>query len=406
MNKKQKILLKLLNCSIRKEKLLLLNCKKINWNYIIAESKEHDIYPLLYPIIKDIPHPQVITAALKEKWKLDAFSTAIYFNRQIKQMGKVFKAFNVEAIPVIALKGLILRNFFPVPDLRTMGDADILIHKEDIERVVTLLTGMDYIQTKDSTPAHITFVHGYYSPVEVHWTLADTRYIDNISQFEREIWKRAVTKTIDGSTVLCLHPEDFLMHLCIHMAVHMRSGGFGLRQLCDFVLFLENEGTVILWEIFNIKIKQSGIEKFIIAIFNVCNEIFNLQLPKGLINLSIDKKYIQMLINDIFESGVFGMKTLDRVFGNTLLNADIIFKNENYPKMNSVINIICPPVNTLSDTYSYAKKHKLLAPLAWLHRFFAGTVNDEYNVFNKLNFLFFSTFTFKKRSKLIKSLEL
>ena len=260
MNKSQKILIKLLNCAIRKDKPLDITYKKINWNYIISESKEHSIYPLLYPVIKTISHPDAISSDLKEKWKQDTFNTAIYFAKQIIQISKLFKEFNKANIHVIALKGLILRKLYPRPDLRTMGDADILIHEEDIEKVKTLLIGMDYIQTKDATPAHIAFIHKYYSPIEVHWKLADTRYLNGVSHFENEIWKYAVTNEIGTTKVLSLCPEDFLMHLCIHMAVHMRSGGFGLRQLSDFVLLVENQGSSIDWESFSIRANDYGIK--------------------------------------------------------------------------------------------------------------------------------------------------
>jgi hypothetical protein len=265
---------------------------------------------------------------------------------------------------------------------------------------------MEYIETEDATPAHIAFVHKKYCPIEVHWTLADNRYLGNVSDFEKEVWHRPVEKKILNTSVLCLCPEDFLIHLCIHMAVHMRSGGFGLRQLFDLVLLVEKDGLQIDWSSFSIKIKQNGIEKFTSAIFSVCHTLFNLQIPMELINVSVDKRYVKMLIKDIFDSGVFGMKSLDRVFGNNLLNAEVVFKNKSSSKMSSVISLICPPVNTLSDDYSYAKKHKILAPAAWIHHFFSGIFRKEYTILDKLNFLLFSTITFKKRDALLKNLEL
>jgi hypothetical protein len=62
---------------------------------------------------------------------------------------------------------------------------------------------------------------------------------------ESKVWTHSVTKTIGDAYVLCLGTEDFLMHLCLHMAVHMRCGGFGLHQLCDLLLLAEQEGPSI-----------------------------------------------------------------------------------------------------------------------------------------------------------------
>lgn len=406
MNKNREFLLMLLNYSIGKKKTISQKYKNINWKYIIEEAKAHEIYPLLFPAIKEISSVYPIENELKESWKRTTISTAIYFANQISQLNKVFKRLNEANIPVIALKGLILRDLYPAPDLRTMGDADILVHKEDLPKVQAKLIEMGYIKTEDSTPAHIAFAHRKYSPIEVHWKLSDTRYIDDVSSFEECVWDRAILKEIGDAHVLYLCPEDCLIHLCIHMAVHMCSGGFGLRQLCDLVLLIEKEESRINWPHFIFQVQQYNIQTFTTEIFSVCNLILDLKIAPEFIKIPTNKKYSKMLINDIFESGVFGMKSLDRVFGNNLLNADIVFKDAHSSKMNSVLHLICPPINTLSDTYSYAKRHRVLTPIAWIHHFLAGAFNKEYKLLEKINFLVFSTSTFRKRNKLLKDLEL
>lgn len=406
MNKNREFLLMLLNCSIRKKKPWAVENKNINWTYIIAEAKAHEIYPLLYPVIKELDSSHALDKELKESWKRTTITTAIYFANQIPQWTRVFKKLGENRIPVIALKGLILRYLYPTPDLRTMGDADILVHEEDLHKVETILAEMGYIKTEDSTPAHIAFIHKKYSPIEVHWKLADTRYIKDIASFEKDVWNNTKAKNIGYAQVLSLCPEDFLIHLCLHMAVHMRSGGFGLRQLCDLVLLIESEVSTINWQYFTLKVKQYNIEKFTTAILGVCSLIFDLKAVPEFDAVPIDRRHIKMLLNDIFDSGVFGMKSLDRVFGNNLLNAEVVYNGEISNKMGSVINLIFPPVATLSDTYSYAKKYKILTPIAWIHHFFAGLFNKQYKLLEKLNFLIFSTSIFRKRNKLIKNLEL
>jgi hypothetical protein len=406
MNKDQKTLIKLLNCAIRKESIPCIACKGVNWDYIISESQEHNIYTLLYPVIRDFSQSAVINQEFKEEWKKNTFNTSIYMNNQIVQMSKVFKEFNKEVIPVIALKGLILRNLYPYPDLRTMSDADIFIHKQDIEKVSTILINMGYVESKEATAAHLFFSHKCFSPIELHWKLADTNFIKDTSPFESKVWTHAVTKTIGDASVLCLGTEDFLMHLCLHMAVHIRSSGFGLRQLCDLLLLVEKEGPSIDWENFLVKIRTNGIEKFTTAIFNVCNILFDLQIPKVLKHITFDETSIKMLLDDIFDSGVFGHRSLDRTFGNNLLNSHVMYKEKNSNRIHNILLIICPPINSLSNSYSYAKKYKILAPIAWIQHFFAGLFNRDYKFFDKLNFFFFSTSTFKRRSKLIKNLEL
>lgn len=405
MNHNQKALISLLNSSLKKQKIKQTDFKNSDWNYILSEAKEHQIHSILYSSIKQLS-PEVISSELIKSWKASAINTALYFSKQIQQLDLVFQAFNDFNIPIIALKGLILRNLYPIPDFRIMGDADILVHKEDLDKIRTLLTNMGYIEAEDETPAHITFVHRNNCAIEVHWTLADNRYINDISQFEIGIWHRAATKKIRRSTVLCLCPEDFLMHLCIHMAVHMRGGGFGLRQLCDLVLLVENEIDNVDWKSFSLGIRNNGIEKFTATIFRVCNTLFNLTIPNELKAVYVENRFINALIDDIFEGGVFGMRSLDRVFGNNIVNADIIFNGEDSKKVRSVFSIIFPPSALLSNNYSYAKKNKFLLPMAWIHHFISGIFNRQYSLADKLRFIFFSNSTFRKRDTLLRNLEL
>ena len=46
--------------------------------------------------------------------------------------------FNKNNIPVIVLKGLVVRDLFPNPTLRTMCDADILVKEKDLENVIQM----------------------------------------------------------------------------------------------------------------------------------------------------------------------------------------------------------------------------------------------------------------------------
>lgn len=49
---------------------------------------------------------------------------------------KIETALNEEQIPYIPLKGSVLRNLYPAPDMRTSSDIDVLVHEEDIDKAV------------------------------------------------------------------------------------------------------------------------------------------------------------------------------------------------------------------------------------------------------------------------------
>ena len=57
----------------------------------------------------------------------------------IKFTCRIFCLFQEKNIDFIVLKGIYLRYLYPNPDLRTMSDIDILVHKEDLDKISEIL---------------------------------------------------------------------------------------------------------------------------------------------------------------------------------------------------------------------------------------------------------------------------
>ena len=123
--------------------------------------------------------------------KTKSCNTGIGQSRHISGLSIVFNKIIEENIPVIVLKGLVVRDFYPQPDQRTMSDADILVHKDDVEKVKNLLIDMGYIFLEDHKASHhIALVHHKYPMVEVHWNLFKRDGFSNeLEHYERLIWK-------------------------------------------------------------------------------------------------------------------------------------------------------------------------------------------------------------------------
>ena len=82
----------------------------------------------------------VIRSEVKQKFEKQIL-TAIYRYENINSELETLKtAFEEEKIPFIPLKGSVIRQYYPEPWLRTSCDIDILVHEEDIERAIAVLT--------------------------------------------------------------------------------------------------------------------------------------------------------------------------------------------------------------------------------------------------------------------------
>lgn len=409
MDRTQKYIIDMLSASIRKNNVKFNKDEDINWNEIIEEAEAHKVTPLIYTSINRDDALKVMDEETLNRLKKKVFSSSLGQSSHIKSVASVLERFNNADIPIIVLKGLVVRDYYPIPDLRTMCDADILVHEDDLENVSALMISLGYtkIKERDDHGAHIVFYKGN-SVFEVHWTLINDRFFKGDKSFEKKIWDDAMEVEVGGVKTLSLSLEDLAVHLCTHMAVHLAYGGFGVRQLTDLVVLVENKGSYIDWESFLKKTKESGVYKFSIAIFTICNKLFNVELPKEISKEpKLKSKYIDHFIQDIFESGVHGKKDKDRVFANEFAfdqgkgatsGGISIFKK--------FMKLLFPPISHMSNKYNYAKKCIILAPIAWIHHLIEGLINRDYSLSSKMKMATSTVSVANKRNKLLKELDL
>lgn len=401
MNNIEKGIIDVLNCTIRGDKLSNKNLAGIALEKFIDRAREHSISGLLYSSI-DWNSESDKDKELIKKWKLDTFYTGVNQLRHINQVEKIIKKFNEENIRVIVLKGLVIREFYKNPELRTMCDADILVREEDLDKARKVLTSLGYLESEeyDEHGAHIVFEHTNHLPIEVHWTLINDDYFNGSKEFEKSIWDNAMKVKIGETEALSLGWDDLVLHLCIHMAVHIVHRGFGVRQLVDLVILVENKRDEINWNEFRRKAIECKVNKFVIIIFNVCKELFNMEIPsevnKG---YEVEKNFLNKFIDEIIESGVYGHGDLAHDFGNDISNSE-------ESNLKNFLSLLFPSLEDMNDKYNYAKKFKILLPIAWIHHLFAGVFNKEYSLLDKFKFI---TLAYKKsndKTKMIKWLEL
>lgn len=401
MEKYQEQIIDLLNSSIHDTKPKLDYSKNVNWDKIIEESNAHSITGLLYPALKKYDNSKLDVDVLNSL-KKSTFISAVQQSKHIKNTAKILELFNKNNIPVIVLKGLVIRNYYPMPDLRTMCDSDVIIHKEDLEKVRTLLLNEGFREEEDAGH-HIAFLKPGFN-LEVHWTLANETFRKGQECFQEHIWNDARKIQVDGVDTLALSLEDQALHFCAHMASHMAISGFGVRQLADLVLLVEHEGKNINWNNFIKKTKKSGLYKFSLGMFKVCNYLFNMEIPKELKDENNDEEVIKLVVDDIFTGGVYGQRDLSFTF-RAQVGYDIEDDNT-FSMIKRYIEIILPPPSKLSDRYGYAKKHKILLPIAWIHHIWVGLTTKEYDKESKKKFLTSTISNAKSRNKVVRWLEL
>ena len=308
----------------------------------------------------------------------------------MSKLEKVFNEFSKENVPVIVLKGLVVREYYPQPEQRSMSDADIFVKAKDINKSKKILIDLGYTEIDAEASHHIKYIKSGYPMIELHWhVMKRDGFSDELDLFEDDIWDRTIEVKVKGAKVLSLGYEDLALHLCMHMAAHLAASGFGVRQIADLVLLVEKKGHLIDWTLFINKAEEFGFKRFIIIMFKICNILFSMDIPKEMAVYKIDdEEMFESLISTIFDGGVYGKKDMASNFANQVaFNYKGKDSNATIGAIRRYFRFIFPSIETMSDKYSYARKIRILTPIAWIHHLFSGIFRKEYNFTDKIRFL-------------------
>ena len=95
--------------------------------------------------------------AMQKLFKL-YISGMIKSEKQLDAVGKIYTAFDENGIDYLPLKGCNMKHLYPKPELRAMGDADILIRERQLSMVSEVLEKTGFEQ-EDEMDHH----SGWYS---------------------------------------------------------------------------------------------------------------------------------------------------------------------------------------------------------------------------------------------------
>lgn len=270
-------------------------------------------------------------------------------HEQFSKMGEKIKSlFDDNGIDHIFLKGYTLQYLYPDPNLRMLGDIDVLVRNEDYKRAKKILheNGFEFL---DEWEHHAGFRYGKLE-TELHRKLIASN--EKFAEFFVRPFDHA--KVQDGHTY-ALEDEYNFMFILAHYYKHLRVGA-GLRELCDIYLMLEklNLDADKIRE--NIKI--CGMENFFDIILTELHLLFGYdKLPYE------ENPHVSELIDYSLTSGIHGFGTGGDVLKNRIKNG------KKQSKFSFLLKTLFVPVKTMFLYYPWTKSIILL-PFGYIARFF------------------------------------
>lgn len=359
----------------------------IEIDLLMEEAKAHDVKGLVYKVLKS----QYDLKAYQKEVLLQSYTQSRYFQLALQTLSKLQEA----GIKVVLLKGSVLKSLYPMPDLRTMGDVDILVPKHQLRDVHQLLTELGYTKRKSHNEKHDVY-DGQGFHLEVHWSLVNASRQGGSEGFENELWHHLQEVTINNESFLTLSNEDFLVHLLVHAAGHMKSSGFGIRQLCDLTLWIEVHESLD-WNYIKMRLEELKIETFSWYALAACQRLLDLNIEVP----SVDDVALESLIKAIFESGVHGHREQDKQFGNYFA-----YGKHKQQMWRIWLQCVFPSRRDLSRRYTYAHRYPWLLPVAWGDRMIRVIFHPMFTKKQKLYFFLNTPSLAKKKAVLLQALDL
>lgn len=270
---------------------------------------------------------------------------------QLRQIDRITAAFEENGIDYLPLKGCRMKHLYPKPELRYMGDADILIRVEQYPRAVPVMESLGFTEAEE-TDHELHWNHRELK-VELHKRLIPSNNEDFCEYFGIG-WQMAAQH--DGHCWFMSEEHEWIF-LFSHFTKHFRKGGIGCRHLVDLWVYLRNH-TNMDEAYIRKELKKMHLLEFHQNIRNVIAVWFEDAAP--------DEK--SLFITDyIFSCGSWGCSE-NHVLYQHLRSSKILTGTAS--KTVYLWRAFFPDVNSLKEKYPILKKAPWMLPAIWIYRLF------------------------------------
>ncbi|MBR3611451.1 MAG: nucleotidyltransferase family protein [Oscillospiraceae bacterium] len=286
----------------------------------------------------------------------------LYSEKQMKAVSEIYSAFDENGIDYLPLKGCNMKYLYPKPELRLMGDADILIKEEQYIKIKKVLSELGYSDLGiisnhyvwDSPELHI---EAHISPMPA----SNQKFYD----YYGKGWAKAHKS--EGCRYI-YSKEDSFIFLFIHFARHYLDGGIGIRHAADIFVYMNNFCDMD-YSYIEEEMEKLGILKFYKNVLTVLDYWFK----NG--NVTDSAKIVSDFIMESGNWGSFESSALA-----TGHNSFLAEEKVSGTKGKNFFNEVFPNKKIMTQRYSWVDNKTLLMPAAWVARWVDAIIFRRKNI--------------------------
>ena len=293
-----------------------IDASTVDWSAVLAEAGRHKVTALLYPTIRELDG---VPEAIFNKVCGTAITVATASEAMLKEQRRILDLLEARQIPCAVLKGTSVAYLYPHPELRTIGDIDILVDEENLDEACKALQ-VDGFAPSYTAEKHLCLQKGAVW-VEMH------RMVSVFPESEKgRFTKRYMTDALRHTQVVEISGVRFpmlsdayqIIALLAHMEQHLATSGIGLRQVCDWAVTAHALRNCFDGETLAL-LERCGLLRFARIMTRLCERY--LGLPPCPWTADASDALVDAMLSDVLEGGNFQAQYAKRPLADVLTDA-------------------------------------------------------------------------------------
>ena len=378
MDVKRELLLPALKAALKNEKVSWE--KELTsqvWIELFQIAGKHKVLPMIYEAVYGCPAARNIEPQIWLSVKQQTKRAVMLQTMKTSDFLGMFEHLQEAGIQALVVKGIVCRNLYPNPDYRVSGDEDVLVPAEQFDRCHQALIGYGMKPSNPAQDMQTAYEVPYGKPdspiyIELHKCLFSPKSsaYGDLNRFFDGVYERSIKLFVDGKQIVTMGYTDHLFYLICHAFKHFLHSGFGIRQVCDIVLFANAYGREVDWSKILDQCREIHADLFTAALFQIGQKylIFDpvkAGYPQEWQEIQVDE---QLLLDDLLDAGIYGGGTMSRKHSSNITLNAVSSEKQGKKAGHSVLKTLFPSAKNMEGRYPYLKKHPYLLPVAWLTR--------------------------------------
>ena len=379
-------MLEALRCSLYKEEVEWdMDMEPDEWREIFCLCTSQNILPMVYDAVYKCPAFRSFSGDFDRMVKYQVIRQVTIQHHKTEEFLVVYKKLLEAGLTPVIVKGIICRNLYVQPDYRCSSDEDILIPESQFRDCHEALEslGLRPVSSEPDTERQSEVSYnreGGVLHLELHKTLfpPESEAYGELNQMFDHVFERMVTVNIKGVPIYTLDYTDHMLYLILHAFKHFLHSGFGIRQVCDMILFADAYGKEIDWKYIRRSCRQVHAETFTAALFDIGKRELGFD-PAGAGYPDDWNADGRDLLEDLMAAGVFGNSSLSRRHSSNM-TLQAFEKGKNGKKTNtSLMRSVFPNRKYMERSYRYLRRYPFLLPAAWIGRIWKFVTESRKN---------------------------